>query len=743
MKQLALAIVVICAVLATGCGGGGVSISISPTTATVPPGQTQQFTANVSNASDNTVTWQVNSIVGGNATSGTITTAGLYTAPTVIPGNASVTITAVPSAAPTKTATATVTIADPVSVSPKNALVAVSATQQFTAAVTFSTNTAVNWQVDGVTGGNSTYGTIGTGGLYTAPSTVPASPTVTITAISQADNTKTGSATLQITPPTLVIAPKAPTLTLGSQQGFTATSLQQPVSPAWSITCASTTASDCGTINSDGIYTAPLAPPPGGTVVVTATMTDGSALPSNTTVTLQLSDAILAGTYVFGVTSDAINGFSAEAGVISLDGIGNITGGSLDQSGTGTGPITITGGTYQLGIDGRGTALVQTPQGTIAWQLAAATHSKVFLARLTANGVTAAGTMELQQASATTNLKGAYALNLAGVTTVSPASAFMMAGSLTADGTATITSGLLDAATSSGQSSQLAATGTYTAPSAAGRGTLTFSSTFGSQTFTYYAVDSTHCKLVETDGVQLSGGELYQQAAGPFSASSFNEKLAFTLSGFQSGNVYGIGGLFTLNGSSGITNRLIDGTSQTVFDTNGSYIITDSVSGRTTATWTIGNGATSQYVLYPRADGGFVMLETDGAAIAEGLALQQMLTSPSVFSLAGNLAIGMSGYEASATSPEVLTGALLITHKGALSGTLDTADSTGTTVGAVLQIGSFNVALDNGRGVVTFLSSSPVLANGSLIVYVLDTNNALVFESDGHRILTGAIGRQF
>ena len=743
MKQLALAIVIVLAALATGCGGGSLSVSISPKTATVPPGATQQFTATVSNSSDSTVTWQVNSVTGGNSTDGTISTSGLYTAPTTIPGSGAITITAVPAADTTKSASATVTLANPISISPNNVLVAVNATQQFTAAVTFSTNTAVTWQVNGVSGGNSTVGTIGTGGLYTAPSSVPSDPTVTITAISEADNSTSATANIQITPPTLVISPTGLSLTAGSQQVFTATSLQQPVKPSWSVTCASQTATDCGTITSDGVYNAPLAPPPGGTVVVTATMSDRSALAANTTVTIQISPALLAGTYVFGVASDAVTGFSAEAGVITFDGVGNISGGTLDQSGTGAGPITITGGTYQVGTDGRGSAILETSQGAIVWQFAVATHSKTFLARLTANGVTAMGTMELQQPSATTAIKGGYALNLVGVTTASPASPFMMAGSVTTDGTATVTRAVLDAATNSGVSSNLTGTGTYTAPSNIGRGTISFSTTLGNQTFTYYQVDSTHVQLVETDGVQLAGGELYQQPTGPFSASSFNEKLAFTVSGFKSGAVYAIGGLFTLNGSSGITNRLIDGVSQTVFDTNGSYLVTDTVSGRTTATWTIAGGSTSQFVLYPRSDGGFVMLETDGSNVAEGLALQQTLTSPSVFSLAGNLALGITGYGASAATPEVLTGNLVISHQGALSGILDTADSTGVTVRDVLQIGTFSVALDTGRGTATILSSSEALANGTVIIYILDANNALLFESDGVRILTGTITRQF
>ena len=76
-----------------------------------------------------------------------------------------------------------------VSVSPANPSVQTSATQQFTATVTGSSNTAVNWQVNGVAGGNSVTGTISTSGLYTAPSAVPSPAAVTVNAISQADTT--------------------------------------------------------------------------------------------------------------------------------------------------------------------------------------------------------------------------------------------------------------------------------------------------------------------------------------------------------------------------------------------------------------------------------------------------------------------------------------------------------------------------------------------------------------------------
>src|SRR6185436_3252341 len=61
-----------------GGSGGGVSsvvVTVQPVTASLSPGGTQQFTATVTGASDTAVTWS--------ASGGTITAAGLFTAPQI------------------------------------------------------------------------------------------------------------------------------------------------------------------------------------------------------------------------------------------------------------------------------------------------------------------------------------------------------------------------------------------------------------------------------------------------------------------------------------------------------------------------------------------------------------------------------------------------------------------------------------------------------------------------------------
>jgi YVTN family beta-propeller protein len=86
-----------------------------------------------------------------------------------------------------------------VSLNQTAATVAVGSTVTFVATVaTTNSNTAVNWEVNSISGGNSTVGTIDVNGDYTAPTTVPVPNIVTVTAVAQADTTATASASVTI-----------------------------------------------------------------------------------------------------------------------------------------------------------------------------------------------------------------------------------------------------------------------------------------------------------------------------------------------------------------------------------------------------------------------------------------------------------------------------------------------------------------------------------------------------------------
>src|SRR5437870_431088 len=223
------------AVALAACAGPGsvvtpISVQVTPATASVQTGQTQQFTATVSGTTNTAVTWQVSSSSASAASIGTINSSGLYTAPSTVPTGGTVTVIATSQADSTKSGTAVVTVTAPpavvVTVSPKTATVTTGLTQQFSASVTNTSNTAVTWQVNNVTGGNSTTGTISGTGLFTAPTTVPASNPVTVKATSVADNTKSDTASVTITPApsvSVTIAPKRGGLTPGQTMTFTPT----------------------------------------------------------------------------------------------------------------------------------------------------------------------------------------------------------------------------------------------------------------------------------------------------------------------------------------------------------------------------------------------------------------------------------------------------------------------------------------------------------------------------------------
>jgi uncharacterized protein (DUF1800 family) len=93
------------------------------------------------------------------------------------------------------------------------------ATAQITATVTNETNTAVTWQVNGVTGGSATTGTISTSGLYTPPTTIPAGA-ITIGAISVAAPNLSTTAAEAIWNPTPAVTSAAISENYGATTGL-------------------------------------------------------------------------------------------------------------------------------------------------------------------------------------------------------------------------------------------------------------------------------------------------------------------------------------------------------------------------------------------------------------------------------------------------------------------------------------------------------------------------------------------
>ena len=165
------------------------SVIVSPASGASITGGTVSFSASVLGTTSNTaVTWK--------ALLGTITAAGVYTAPAKA-GTDTVTATSVADATKFTSSSVTVTAAaqnpvvSSIAISPTNAQATTSGTLQFAGTVQGSvTDKTVRWI--------ATSGTVNSTGMYTASTKAG---TDTVTAISNADPTKTASATVTVTAP--------------------------------------------------------------------------------------------------------------------------------------------------------------------------------------------------------------------------------------------------------------------------------------------------------------------------------------------------------------------------------------------------------------------------------------------------------------------------------------------------------------------------------------------------------------
>ncbi len=184
---------------------GSVDVTVTPASATVQINRQQQFTAVVTGNANESVTWDVNGAVGGSGTVGFIDSiSGLYTAPAAVPSPSAVAVHATSKAVASAVGSSAITITNPpppvsITISPASASVRVGSSRQFTAKVQNTSNAGVIWEVNGVVGGNATAGTISPAGVYAAAGEVPSPASVTVTAVSAGDPTKSASATVTIT----------------------------------------------------------------------------------------------------------------------------------------------------------------------------------------------------------------------------------------------------------------------------------------------------------------------------------------------------------------------------------------------------------------------------------------------------------------------------------------------------------------------------------------------------------------
>ena len=689
-----------------------------------------------------------------------------------------------------------------ITISPTSATVGLNSQENFTAVVnnaTSTTNTTVTWNVDGTAGGSATTGTIvssGTDsevGIFTAPASVPSTDNgvVTITATLQETSTSSSSTTT-ITSNTatvtigggsgLAITPAATTVPAGGNTTFTA-ALNGVLDRNVTWSASSANGGSFGSIDPhSGVFTAPLAPPPGGIVTITAKDVAASATAS-ATATIAFSDHSFQGPFAFSFTGSDRAGFVAVAGSLVADGSGNIESGLEDEdsftSGVST-QVAITGGNYAIGPDGRGSAVLNTDLGPVTLRLVISLPSAALPPVTHADIVrfdnfsTGSGAMDQQSLNGLNGLNvsalaGPYVFRVAGAT--AGFARLAIAGKFSANGTGMIPqAGSIVDINDNGSVTAADTTlnGSYAIDNTfpgSGRGTLTLTSaSTGQRTFAFYVdtVDPTtaritHLKLVGSDNSGFLAGDAFSApTSASFSAASLAKgSYAFTTGGSSGSGAYAAGGVFASDGNGNATSSFFDsdnnGKITNVTGGSCAYVV-DPTTGRIdlrllTGTGTCPAGASSsvaEFAAYQTGQGSAVLLELDAGAVSTGLAFQQQ--SSAALS-AGNFAMNLAGQGLLHDNPGAIqqdvVGQFVLSGTAITTGTLDINNvSAAFPNDPIATTGTSFAASTGGRGTATIQASDPV-ATYKLLYYIIDSNTALFLGQDANRVLAGTLARQF
>ncbi len=246
-KVLGLIALLVMFAALSGCGGGSsappspIAVFVTPSNVQVLQGGVQVFTAGGTGTTNTSVNWTVLEGAGG----GSITSAGIYTAPKAA-GTFHVVATSV--ADSSKSASAIVTVPQVnIFVNPSSVSMGTGESFAFAGFVSGATNQGVSWSIqEGAAGG-----TITGAGVYTSPN---AFGTFHVVATSQWDTSKTAVAPATVEPVSVSTFPSSDVLGTSGVRTFTATVLG---TVNHGVTWSVLEGSGGGSISQSGDYTAP------------------------------------------------------------------------------------------------------------------------------------------------------------------------------------------------------------------------------------------------------------------------------------------------------------------------------------------------------------------------------------------------------------------------------------------------------------------------------------------------------
>jgi hypothetical protein len=429
--------------------------------------------------------------------------------------------------------------------------------------------------------------------------------------------------------------------------------------------------------------------------------------------------------------------------------------------------VSVTGN-YNVTADGRGS-------GTLAFSFGGAntqfgidfvltTSSHGLITRFDTNG-TGSGTIDAQTSGVTQSaLSGSYSFALNGVD--DSGNPLGSVGTVSLGSSGGVTSGQQDF-NDNGNSTNLAAlpiatsSGVFVPVSGAAAGTATLSnssSLFPSLNFDVWIIDSTHLKLIETDGAAVLAGDAYVSTGQSFPSGN----LAYTMYGFDDDEdgPLAIGGLVTT--SSGSVTSGLQNWNDAGNPGNGAPSGSYATSGGRTALSLSGffNGGWGQssetetgtytFAAYPYSYGtggtGAVLLEVDSlGGVSAGTAYLQSSTS---FASGQGYGLNLSGENESSEGEVDMIAEFTVTSSSDITGLYDANFS-----GSIVP--DYNLNTDNnasytvnsnGQGTLTFPSlqnpSSDPLPALSLTFYTVDGTNVAFIETDSDQVAAGSFQLQ-
>jgi hypothetical protein len=550
-------------------------------------------------------------------------------------------------------------------ISPSSAVVQVSATQQFNATVSNATSTAVNWSVNGVSGGNTALGKISDSGLYTAPATVPNPVTVTITAASQQDPSKTGSATVTIAnlgagvnnallngryafifvgseksagvfvAGGTFLADGNGNITDGFEDGNFAGGIfaEQPFSGAYSIgtdrrgtmVIANSSGANCGcsptqftlkfNVVSDQL-----------TEFIEFDITSAGKGTIEKQDTAAFSLATLDGPYAFLLDGLDFNNrlsvagrFTSSSGALS-EGIADINNGptvTLAQS---------ISGTLTLDANGRGTAILTTPIGQLHFAYYIVSNEKILLVGSDFFPVlSGTGLRQTSSPFSNASLSGKYVFGMTASTHDRPQKVIRAdAGFLQADGAGQLSNGVLDRNSPAGVLNGSSVSGTYSI-TPDGRGTATLNTEVGAENIVFYMTSDSEALDLQVDASttvnNVTSGTFLRQDMSSFSVISWQGPFGLFVTGSSSAtDPTNISGILAADGAGALTTvqDIYDGSLHADVSVNGTYAV--QTTGQGTASFPT---TPTNFNVYFASDSYIALIGMDPGQVRFGTALKE------------------------------------------------------------------------------------------------------------------------